>query len=234
MLRQSDAGKGEIELSLLGLMTRAGSANVDIGANKGVYTYQLARWGETIAFEPIPQLASNLAKADYPNVTVHQCVLGEKEGTQVLHVPYHKKKRGALNTPSASLRDQDSDGMLAIDVEAKTLDSCGLDDIGFIKIDVEGWEENVLQGAIETLRRNQPIVMAELVDDYAPGVLKRAPKFFDELNYRGFSIDKDALRVLPLEEIDPENPVSENYIFVPAHDADSFQARCSANLRRRA
>ncbi len=234
MLRQSEEGKGEIELSLLGLLTRAGSLNVDIGANKGVYTYQLARWGDVVAFEPIPQLASKLARAAYPNVTVHQCVLCEKTGSQVLHVPYHTKKKGALNTPSASLRDQDNGDMLAIDVEARTLDSFELDDVGFIKIDVEGWEENVLQGARETLRRGQPIVMAEFVDAYAPGVLSRVPAFFDDLNYKGFSIDGPALRVLPLDEIDPADPVSENYIFVPAHDAAAFQARCSAHLRRRA
>ncbi|MCE8000252.1 MAG: FkbM family methyltransferase [Rhodobiaceae bacterium] len=233
MLRQSEEGKGEIELSLLGLLTRAGSLNVDIGANKGVYTYQLERWGNVVAFEPIPQLASRLMKAAYPSVTVHQCVLCEKPGTQVLHVPYHTKKKGRLNTPSASLRDQDNGDMLAIDVEARTLDSFRLEEVGFIKIDVEGWEENVLHGARETLRRNQPVVMAEFVDAYAPGVLSRVPAFFDELNYKGFSIDAQTLRVLSLDEIDPAAPVSENYIFVPAHDAAAFKARCSANLRRR-
>jgi len=234
MLRQSNEGKGEIELSLLGLLTRAGSLNVDIGANKGVYTYQLARWGDVVSFEPIPQLASNLVQAAYPNVAVHQCVLSEKAGRQVLHVPYHTKKKGALNTPSASLRDQDNGDMLAIDVEARTLDSFELEDVGFMKIDVEGWEENVLEGARETLRRNQPVVMAEFVDAYAPGVLARVPAFFDALNYKGFSIDGRALRILPLDDVDPAQPVSENYIFVPAHDAAAFQARCSASLRRRA
>ncbi|WOF75921.1 FkbM family methyltransferase [Parvibaculaceae bacterium PLY_AMNH_Bact1] len=234
MLRQSEAGKGEIELSLLGILTRVGSLNVDIGANKGVYTYQLARWGDVVAFEPIPQLASTLNQAAYENVTVHQCVLCEKAGTQTLRVPYHTKKKGALDTPSASLRDQNEDNMLAIEVKAKTLDSFGLEDVGFIKIDVEGWEENVLQGARDMIARTYPVIMAELVDAYAPGVLNRVPSFFDALNYKGFSIDARALRVIPLDEIDHANPVSENYIFVPAHDAAAFQAQCSAHLQRRA
>lgn len=234
MLRQSKAGKGEIELSLLGILTRVGFLNVDVGANKGVYTYQLAKWGEVVAFEPIPHLASTLSQTAYSNVAVHQCVLCEQAGTQTLRVPYHTKKKGALNTPSASLRDQHDDNMLAIEVQAKTLDSFDLEDVGFIKIDVEGWEENVLHGARDTITRTYPIIMVELVDDYAPGVLNRVPAFFDGLNYKGFSIDASTLRVIPLDEIAPANPVSENYVFVPAHDAAAFQAQCSAHLRRRA
>ncbi|MEQ9146250.1 MAG: FkbM family methyltransferase [Parvibaculaceae bacterium] len=238
MLKNSLLGHGEIELGLLSVLVRAGAMSLDIGANKGVYTYQLQKWGRTVAFEPIPQLADKLIAADFANVTVEQCALGTEPGQATLSVPYHTKKKGALNTPSASLRaqsaDEGGDGMLQIEVPVKTIDGFGFDDVGFMKIDVEGWEENVLAGARETIRRGQPTVMAELVEAYAPGALERVPAFFTEIGYEGFFIDGDAGEVRSLHEVNRAAPVNENYIFTPAHNAESFRSRCAALLRQRA
>ncbi|MBO6543191.1 MAG: FkbM family methyltransferase [Alphaproteobacteria bacterium] len=237
IFKQSLGGHGEIELSLLSVLMRANSLSIDIGANKGVYTYQMKEWGRTVAFEPIPELANNLSAAAYPDLTVEQCALCEKPGMTVLHVPYHAKKKGKLNTPSATLRDDSTSnplGFREIHVPAKTLDSFQFEDVGFVKIDVEGWEENVLMGGRETIRRNQPIVMAELVETYTPGILTRVPAFFADLNYQGFCIDAAALKLMKIEDIDPAQPVTENYIFVPGHDAEAFRSRCQALLRQRA
>ncbi|MEQ9518192.1 MAG: FkbM family methyltransferase [Parvibaculum sp.] len=237
IFKQSLNGHGEIELSLLPVLMRANALSIDIGANKGVYTYQMKEWGRTVAFEPIPELAAQLAAAAYPDLTVEQCALGEKPGMTVLRVPFHTKKKGQLNTPSATLRENGGDqteGVKEIQVQAKTLDSFQFEDVGFIKIDVEGWEENVLAGGRDTIKRNQPIVMAELVETYTPGILTRVPAFFDALNYQGFCIDAAALKLLKISEIDPTQSVTENYIFVPGHDAEAFRSRCQALLRQRA
>ena len=53
-----------------------------------------------------------------------------------------------------------------IDVEVRTLDSFGFEDVGFIKIDVEGFEREVLMGGIQTILKSKPILYIE--DDRIP------------------------------------------------------------------
>ncbi len=237
VFKQSLKGKGEIELSLLPVLMRSHSLSIDVGAHEGVYTYQMKEWGRTVAFEPIPALAERLIAAAYPDLQVEQCALSNKAGTGLLRVPYHLKKKDELDTPSATLRDNPLhtiDGVQEFTVQTETLDAFQFDDVGFIKIDVEGWEENVLLGGRETIRRNQPVVMVKLVDAYAPGILTRVPSYFDQLNYQGFCIDAERLTLLKMEEVNPLIPIAENYIFVPNHDAEAFRSRCQALLRQRA
>lgn len=237
IFKQSLKGKGEIELSLLAVLMRSHSLSIDVGANKGVYTYQMKKWGRTVAFEPVPALAEKLIAAAYPDLQVEKCALSNKAGTGLLRVPYHATNKGELDTPSATLRDNPLhalDGVQEFTVQTETLDAFKFDDVGFIKIDVEGWEENVLLGGRETIKRNQPVVMVKLVDGHAPGILTRVPNFFNQLNYQGFCIDADRLGLMKMEDVNPLNPIAENYIFVPNHDAEAFRSRCQALLRQRA
>jgi hypothetical protein len=74
----------------------------------------------------------------------------------------------------------------------RRLDSFGLKDIGFIKIDVEGFEKEVLLGALETLKENNyPKILFESWGDWKEreGVPARAIRedlfrFLESLNYK--------------------------------------------------
>ena len=62
------------------------------------------------------------------------------------------------------------------EVELRTLDSYGFEDVAFIKIDVEGHEEAVLAGAGDTLVRAKPVLLIEIEERHNPGGLDRIAK----------------------------------------------------------
>jgi FkbM family methyltransferase len=59
-----------------------------------------------------------------------------------------------------------------VTVDVATLDSFHLDEVGFIKADVEGHELPVLRGATETLRRWRPTILTEVEEHRSPGSLR--------------------------------------------------------------
>ncbi|HYD07819.1 MAG TPA: FkbM family methyltransferase, partial [Reyranella sp.] len=74
-----------------------------------------------------------------------------------------------------------------------------LDDVysgtcGFIKIDVEGHEQAVLDGAVQTITRCRPRMLVEVDDRLSPGGLGRARAYFDRLGYRGLFVHQGQLK----------------------------------------
>jgi FkbM family methyltransferase len=127
---------------------------LDIGAHVGTYSLFIAkRCAGVHSFECGPKtfnyLCANIAIQDMDShITPHRIALGSKPG----HTPYylHAPKDGGGNSCIAFAR-RDSP---FIQVPVATLDSFHLDNIGLIKIDVEGFEKDVLEGAVETLKRS--------------------------------------------------------------------------------
>ena len=141
---------------------------VDIGAHVGLWSMWLVKAFEHVhAFEPVPLHADlferNITAA---NVTLYRRALGASTGTATMTVPPdstghahvtqgsrpHINRAG--NLPNSSWQRTDP-------VRMDTLDSFGFQNVDLIKIDVEGYELPVIQGAIETLQRCRPIVVIE-------------------------------------------------------------------------
>jgi FkbM family methyltransferase len=121
----------------------------DIGAHVGLMSFWMARdFQHVVSFEPVLLHRECFAlNVPNPNVTVHTCALGPEAG------------RVSLSTQNGSSGDTHvtGDG----DIAMRTLDSFGIEELDFLKIDVEGYEIKVLQGAFDTLRRCRPCVMVE-------------------------------------------------------------------------
>lgn len=123
---------------------------VDVGAHAGLWTMQLLKQFEMVhAFEPVSaHLACLLQNTiGLQNMTFLGMALGEKEGLVSIH------------TASTSSGDSWIDGNG--DIEMRTLDSFEFEDVDFIKIDCEGYEYFVLQGAKDTLKRCRPCIIVE-------------------------------------------------------------------------
>ena len=150
----------EAELRRFGDFVPADVAAVDIGGWWGPWTYWLSRRASVVhTFEPVPHVAEFLQSVSRPNVTVHNFALSDAEGESVLHVPPGgpgSEGRSTLHRPGfADPHD--------ITVRLATLDSVGLSErIGFIKIDVEGHEAQVLNGALATISAHQPTLLVEV------------------------------------------------------------------------
>ena len=126
---------------------------LDIGANVGLWSCDLVRSFEhVIAFEPVVEFIECFKKnVTSNNYTMHQIALGRTESVVEMNIVQGNTGHSHIN--------QQSIGKGTISL--KTLDSFGLLNVDMIKIDVEGFEGEILAGAIETIKKNKPILVIE-------------------------------------------------------------------------
>lgn len=222
--------KTDIELYLLPALVEPGKCSLDIGANKGVYTYHLQKLGNVVAFEPIPQLAGKLLKAAFRNVEVHNCGIGSETTVAELRIPRHRKKRG-LNTPAASFRapEEALPGDFEIhNIGVRRLDDFHFDNVGFIKLDVEGWEEQALRGGEETVASNRCTLLIEVVERIAPGIFDFLAGFRERHGYEMFYVARGERMLRKLIDFDRTNPDTCNFLAFPKERAAALVASCNA------
>jgi FkbM family methyltransferase len=138
---------------------------VDIGGHVGLWSWQMAQDFATVhAFEPMTEHREcwRANMADFGNATLYPFALGEVPG-MVRVVTRTPGSSGDTGVDPAAER---SSLRAAIDtvgeeVELRTLDSFGLTDVDFIKVDTEGFEVFVMRGAVETLLRCKPCCIVE-------------------------------------------------------------------------
>ena len=223
---------GEPEIALLKLLCDPGKVSLDIGANRGIYTYWLARYSAfVIAFEPSAAYCSRLHSASPPNVDVRQCTVSDATGSGMLRVPMvDGRMEFGLSTLEGtnSLRGLDA---RQIDVRKYALDDLGLSNVGMIKIDVEGHELSVLQGALGLLKRERPRLVIELEERYRPHAANSARELLERLGYQGFFLMEDRLHGIaefdPATMQDPDRLSSlyiNNFIFAQIGDTDWMPA----------
>jgi FkbM family methyltransferase len=132
---------------------RPGDVFVDVGANVGAYSLRAGSRGMKVySFEPNPENAKILmrnAEINNLQVDVRQFALGATEGTARL-------------SPSGATSRIASDG--DVGVEMKTLDGFELPRLDLLKVDVEGYELEVLKGSKKTIARCRPVMMVEMHD----------------------------------------------------------------------
>jgi FkbM family methyltransferase len=151
----------EPELALLVQLVNAGSTAIDVGANRGIYSYALAKVAAHVeAFEPNPALARFARTKLGRRARVHQFALSNMDGAGSLHIPFGRHSQP--NHLVAGLRSRTDPG-IKIEVPIRTLDSFGFKNVSFIKIDVEGSELEVLEGARDTILRDRPNLLVELL-----------------------------------------------------------------------
>lgn len=149
---------------------------VDVGGHIGTWAYNLAVAFKTVhSFEPVKDhrlcFVKNLDGVD--NVKLYGCALGGAPG------------RVSIVTTKGS--SGDSQVAPGDDVDMRTLDSFDLRNVDLIKIDCEGYEENVLHGAIDTINREKPTIIVEQKRDMAARFgleLRGAVTFLEGLRYK--------------------------------------------------
>lgn len=150
----------EGENRIMAAYIRPGDTVVDVGANVGTTVLPLARavgaQGQVIAFEPQPLMAqclcTSLSLNELFNVRVLAAALSERSGWAHIEAP---DVSAGGNYGAVALGNQ------GLSVPVMRLDDLALSQLFLLKIDVEGHEWAVLQGAQQTLLRHRPVVYLE-------------------------------------------------------------------------
>ncbi len=184
-----EPGDFEVVLRLL----EGSSTILDIGANIGWYSLQLAATfpqASIHAFEPIPQtyayLARNVELNHAPGVTTYN--MGFWNIADTLTFYYYPE--GSGNASAANLSDRPS--VREVHCPVGRLDDFVADHdlhVDFIKCDVEGAEWRVFEGAVQTLRRSQPMIYTEMLRKWSAKFgyhPNQMITFFADLGYRCF------------------------------------------------
>jgi FkbM family methyltransferase len=157
-----------------------GRTFVDVGAYIGLYTMGLApRFDRVLAVEPsrfsYPWLARNIAVNGYQNVVSERVALSDRMGEQTLYILGQDGYADTL-APSNGITD-------SYMVPTQTLDSHGLHDVDLIKLDVQGHEMAVLDGAKQTIAASRPVILIDMCDE------AKRPPVQSALGEMGYSCD---------------------------------------------
>jgi FkbM family methyltransferase len=165
----------KLETELFKKIAQDGMVVVDIGANIGYYTLIAARLvgnkGTVYAFEPEPSnyklLCENIAINGYTNIVPIEQAVSDASGKAKLYVDRAIGDVSSFAKDNVLLHSKNAD---CLEVETTTLDdfferTVGDDRIDFMKIDVEGAEELVVDGADRVLRNNRLKILMEFIPD---------------------------------------------------------------------
>tara|TARA_Y100000741_G_scaffold352701_1_gene325076 strand:- start:364 stop:963 length:600 start_codon:yes stop_codon:yes gene_type:complete len=141
---------------------------LDIGSNIGQWTRPLSKKFESVVcFEPNPNFnecfKKNITEA---NVLLWPYGLSDRE---------HKARQ---NFNSTQLQSEDGN------IDCRTLDSFGLTNVDFVKIDVDGFEVPLLNGARQTLTDNNPVINIEMKRHKRSSVVSKCDAILKDLGYQ--------------------------------------------------
>ena len=208
----------EIQRLLIGYLKNKDSPMfIDIGANEGFHSVSTGvniPNSKIVASEPNPRPYNrhlgNIEMNDLRSrVKIHILGLGEKNEKQKLFVP---AQTGSGGSSLRNLHPEEGHPEL-VPIEIISLDSLELP-CDFIKIDVEGAEFEVVSGALETIKSNQPVIIIELLTKWMFEFEKQPNDVFrllSDLGYRAFAIGGGDTR--PIDFVDDET-IETNFLFI--------------------
>jgi len=179
------------EMRFMSERLRPGDLAVDVGCFKGAYTYWMRRavgpMGSVVAFEPQPEqvayIRQMVTRMNWPNVRVESKGVSNVDGEMTLLRP------ASGHEATFVARKAEEQPCERIVVPVTTLDAY-LADSGasprFIKIDVEGHELDVLEGAREIISAHRPVLLVECETRHRPdGDVQPVFRFLASLGYEG-------------------------------------------------
>ncbi len=196
---------GDPELEFTRQSLRPGGVFVDAGAYHGWYTLVASKvvgeGGRVVAFEPNPDtfsiLTRNIALNDCQNVQAFNVALSNADG----RVWIYKSSGDGIASSLGKFRETEGREYVATRRLDDILEELKIRRVDFMKIDVEGSEANLLQGAIRTLNASRPTVVFEINPAVARNVGVPERGAWDILAGQGYSFFRlSATELVPLTE----------------------------------
>ena len=194
--------KGEREIRVLRDIVPRGRMAIDVGCSIGLYSRALSGLvPRVVAFEANPAVAAFARTVAPGNVEVINVALSADDAGAVLRIPLNARGRAIEDIATIETKNELAGKVVTVDVVTKRLDDYGYADCGFIKIDVEGHEESVLDGARGLIKTQRPVLMIELHDSHNPGTIARVTTRLRRLGYEGYFLSRRGW--LPIAEFRP-------------------------------
>lgn len=219
----------EKEMLALGALVSPGDVCFDVGAAGGTYMVLLARrcapGGRVYSFEPRPRSARAIERVrrvlGMDSVSVHQLGLAEKEGAVRVMIPrwgmFRFTTRAFIAPDSEAEVPEGFKDVVPMTIHLTTLDQfvteAGIEQLDFLKADVEGAELSLLEGGRKSIERWRPTVLLEIEDRHLGRYGQRAVdvvEFMEGYGYRMHRFVDGSLH--PMDEVTPEE---NNYVFLP-------------------
>jgi len=234
-------GFEETEIRFVLRLLRPGMTVLDIGAHHGLYTLlsakRVGRRGKVIAFEPSPRECRRLAKHvrvnRCRNVEVEACAVGDTSGeAELFMVDGYRDWGNSLRPPAVP------EPTRRVRVPVRKLDDVlaarGIEKVDFIKLDAEGGELGVLEGARRLLQTApRPAILAEVEDIRTRPWGYPAREIMQLLarwNYRWFALN-EAGTLYPASPDDES--YDANFVALPDERAEEFQQMLAEKRDRR-
>ncbi|MFG0248571.1 MAG: FkbM family methyltransferase [Phycisphaeraceae bacterium JB051] len=205
-------------------IVRPGDTVLDIGANIGLVMLPLSRrvgpTGRIHAFEPNPRLIELLNQTiehnKLENVTLHPMALGPSTGSLELCIPQVNAGAGSL------VRNRMAENCSNVSVPVQTLSNVvtehNIQQIDFLKIDVEGFEAQVFAGANVMFEKVTPKAILFELNDNADIPAREQPvmQLLTQHGYRFFCIPKCLVRMklIPFDPANESQPASHDILAV--------------------
>ena len=214
----------EKELEIIDKFRDKNKDAIDIGVYRGLYSYKLAQNYKLVhAFEPnpllYPYLDRNLNKI-IKNISLYNFALSNVSGETKLKLPLRSQsifqdnieELYQLGASSIHPKNQLSKYKEVI-VQMKKLDNFEIsNNIGFIKIDVEGHELEVIDGAINTITKNMPVLLIEIEERHTQKSVLDSISYIKNIGYDCFFVkNRELVSIDNLSDTKFEN----NYYFIP-------------------
>lgn len=194
---------------------------IDIGSNRGEAILSSILMSDLdikiIGFEPNPIIFKKLEKKfkNYKNIHLYENGLANEENNYPLFIPFYKKWMfdGLASFKLEEARDWLKDRLWLYDEKKQSIKEVickikRLDDFKlkpyFIKIDVQGFEQEVLEGGEETIKTYQPIILIESIN-------KNNMAFLKKFNYDFFYFSNNKF-VKGIGELNTFCIVSDNHL----------------------
>jgi len=222
----------EPELLYLPQIIAVGKTVIDIGSYAGEYLYVLEQSGKfprVIGIEPNPRLARRLQRL-FRKCQVYNLAISNTDEQKQLKIPLiegtYFESRGTFE----NFTELDETDRKFIDVRATTLDNFvsdrAIQNIGLIKIDVEGHEMNVLKGGSQTIMRDQPTILVEIEQRHHQESISKIFQHLLDYGYRGYIYNMADMYFMELKDFSSTKHQHlslfkttrylNNFLFVPA------------------
>ena len=214
----------EDEMKIVHELCAKDKISIDIGVFRGVYAFLLSSHSsEVVGFEANPIMFKYLdrhLKKIIKNIKIYNIALSDSEGGAELKIPLRKKSFLKINFEDyyeggmATIHKEnslDDKKIHTFKIKKVKLDSFQFNKkIGFIKIDVEGHEQKVLEGSLKILKDNYPNLLIEIEEKHRKLSPDYTISFLKDIGYQCFIFDNGNLHKVQSHK---DFPDKNNFIF---------------------